>query len=535
MKLISVILLLLLLIPQSALAGGTSNPGVQQFGSVTPGDCTQWYKAGVIQDSGSACGGGGGSGTVTSVGLSIPGIFTITNSPVTTSGTLTATPTGTSGGIPYFSSSTALASSSALTANSPVIGGGGGAAPSVGARSGNTTTFGTTSGTLTNGHCVQIDGSGNLVDAGGACTTGGGTVSSGTAGQMTYYASTGTTVAGNANATISSGELTLGQATSVQGSLKLSGSSSGTTTLAAPTSGGGTMTLHAGTDTILGAATTDTLTNKTISGSGNTLSNIATGSLATVQGNGTKVQLSTGTTTTNDCVKFDSNGNTVDAGSACGSGGSLAIGNTVSGSTINSVLYVDGGNQLANSANFSFDDSADLFEIIGKSILKTNSTGAIPLKIEAQNTSGQTANLLNIYVDNGSNIGYAIDAVNHPITNAVATFNVPAIAAGTGAGTSPTVSITSGGTDVNGVVNVTAGVTPSTSATVATISFGTAFGTAPKTVLLLPANQATALLSGATMVFVNPSNTTTSQWVITSGTAALTATIIYSWYYQVLG
>lgn len=41
-----------------------------------------------------------------------------------------------------------------------------------------------------------------------------------------------------------------------------------------------------------------------------------------VQGNGTKVQLSTGSTTTDNCVKFDANGNTVDAGAACGSGGS---------------------------------------------------------------------------------------------------------------------------------------------------------------------------------------------------------------------
>jgi hypothetical protein len=40
------------------------------------------------------------------------------------------------------------------------------------------------------------------------------------------------------------------------------------------------------------------------------------------QGNGAKVQLSTGTTTTNDCVKYDANGNTIDAGAACGSGGS---------------------------------------------------------------------------------------------------------------------------------------------------------------------------------------------------------------------
>lgn len=44
---------------------------------------------------------------------------------------------------------------------------------------------------------------------------------------------------------------------------------------------------------------------------------------ATVQGNGSKVQLSTGTTTTNDCVKFDANGNTVDAGSACSAGSGI--------------------------------------------------------------------------------------------------------------------------------------------------------------------------------------------------------------------
>ena len=38
-----------------------------------------------------------------------------------------------------------------------------------GTRSGNTTVYGTTSGTLTNGDCVSIN-NGNLVDAGGACT-----------------------------------------------------------------------------------------------------------------------------------------------------------------------------------------------------------------------------------------------------------------------------------------------------------------------------------------------------------------------------
>jgi hypothetical protein len=43
---------------------------------------------------------------------------------------------------------------------------------------------------------------------------------------------------------------------------------------------------------------------------------------AMYQGNGAKVQLSTGSTSANDCVKFDANGNVVDSGSACSSGGS---------------------------------------------------------------------------------------------------------------------------------------------------------------------------------------------------------------------
>ena len=74
----------------------------------------------------------------------------------------------------------------------------------------------TTSGTLTNGHCVSINAAGNLVDAGGACTVGGGgTVSAASAGQIAYYASTGTTVSG---ATTGTGVLTaLGSAPDTTG------------------------------------------------------------------------------------------------------------------------------------------------------------------------------------------------------------------------------------------------------------------------------------------------------------------------------
>lgn len=176
---------------------------------------------------------GGGTGTVTSVGLTMPAVFAVAGSPVSTTGTLAVTANGTSGGVPFFDTATTLASSGALALKAPVLGGGPGVAPFTGARSGNTTTFGTTSGTLTNGHCVSIDGSGNFVDAGGACTIGGGggTVNAGTAGQMAYYATSTNAVSGNPNATISNGALTLGVANTTLGTLTLEGSTSGSATI----------------------------------------------------------------------------------------------------------------------------------------------------------------------------------------------------------------------------------------------------------------------------------------------------------------
>lgn len=103
---------------------------------------------------------------------------------------------------------------------------------------------------------------------------GSGTINSGTANQVGYYATTGTAMSGNPNLTINAGALTVGQTGSVQGSIILSGSSAGTTVISAPATGGGTVTIQAGSQTLVGRATTDTLTNKTIDGDVNTITNI---------------------------------------------------------------------------------------------------------------------------------------------------------------------------------------------------------------------------------------------------------------------
>lgn len=68
---------------------------------------------------------GGGSGTVTSVGFT-GGLISVAT-PTTTPAFTVA---GTSGGVPYFNSASTWATSAALTANLPIVGGGAGAAPS---------------------------------------------------------------------------------------------------------------------------------------------------------------------------------------------------------------------------------------------------------------------------------------------------------------------------------------------------------------------------------------------------------------------
>jgi hypothetical protein len=130
------------------LANGTSG----QFLGANTGAAPSWQTP------------AGGSGTVTSVGW-VGGLVSIATATTTPAFTIA----GTSGGIPYFSGSATWASSAALTANMPVLGGGAGASPIVGTISGNTTEHATVTGSTPSGDCVQWDANGNAVDAGVTC------------------------------------------------------------------------------------------------------------------------------------------------------------------------------------------------------------------------------------------------------------------------------------------------------------------------------------------------------------------------------
>lgn len=105
----------------------------------------------------------------------------------------------------------------------------------------------------------------------------------------------------------------------------------------------------------------------------------------------------------------------------------------------------------------------------------------------------------------------------------------PGIAAGAGAGGSPTIAIA--GTNEGGIITLTTGTLPTTSAVIATITPTNAFPT-NCSIVLTPANANTSTLSGASMVFVTEG---TTSWTMTSGTVNLVAATAYKWHYQVIG
>lgn len=149
--------------------------------------------------------GGGGSGTVTSVEQTFTGgIVSVSGSPITTSGTLALTVAGTSGGIPYFSSGTTWASSSALTANALMVGGGAGAAPStVTTGTGVVTALGVNTGSagafVVNGGALGTPSSGTVTNLTGTASIN----INGTVGATTPNSGAFTTLSASSTATLS--------------------------------------------------------------------------------------------------------------------------------------------------------------------------------------------------------------------------------------------------------------------------------------------------------------------------------------------
>jgi hypothetical protein len=214
---------------------------------------------------------------------------------------------------------------------------------------------------------------------------GGGTINSGTAGRLGYYATTGTVISGNANLNVSGGALTVGLSGSVLGSLKLTGSTSGTATIVPPVvAGTPTLTLPTQTETLLGSADI----NSTLTYASNVLG------------------CTTATTLQFGCIKPDGTTITISGGviSAVGSGGGGS--GTVNSGTLGQVAYYPASSNAVSGESLSslFDNS--LGNVVGNIIcrspagwtvlapgaaglvLKSNSTGNCPSWVAAGSGSG---------------------------------------------------------------------------------------------------------------------------------------------------
>lgn len=147
---------------------------------------------------------------------------------------------------------------------------------------------------------------------------------------------------------------------------------------------------------------------------------------------------------------------------------------------------------------------------------------------------GTTSSTINHRWANSSNtlLASLTDDGTMSINHIAGNTSAPSIAAGAGAGTSPTISIT--GTDLGGYISVTTGTLPTLSAIVATITFNIAYISSPRCITLTPANSNTSTLSGLGMVFVDQAGISTTTFAITAGATALTASTAYKWYYQIV-
>ena len=202
-------------------------------GTPTTGHCVEWLTPTSIEDAGSACGSGGGSGTVTLVSVVSANGLSGTISNPTTTPAITLVPT-----FSGFAFSNGFGFSAATAGNFAGV---------------NVPTFG---GTITSGHCVQWTSATVQGDSGSTCGSGGSNafsaLTSSTNVSATMLVGTGASIAPTGSGTI--------VATSVSGITTI------TQTIASGTSTLGTSAISSGTcasvvtTSASGVLTTDTIT-----------------------------------------------------------------------------------------------------------------------------------------------------------------------------------------------------------------------------------------------------------------------------------
>lgn len=312
----------------------------------------------------------------------------------------------------------------------------------------------------------------------------------------------------------------------------------------------GNVTLAAGTGTTTGGGVSLTAGNGVTNGAGGSI-NLLTGSGGGTSGVSGNVAINTNTT-----ANGLSGNIALGTGNALGANsGNLNFTTGTSNSTSGNITFTTGTGTTANGTiqsltrhlftatttlpginigSFAGDPStisnADIWFNSSTGAFRGNNGGA---KYFIMSSTSPAAASIPFYsstaglVNNNVNFAYTSPALTVP--HILGQGAAPSTAAGTGAGTSPTISLTTA-SDLKGIINVTTGTTPAASATIITLTFAVAYGANP-IVVISPNNAATAALLVTQAIF--PSSTTTTL-VLNSNAVALTAATAYSWTYHVI-
>jgi len=166
--------------------------------------------------------------------------------------------------------------------------------------------------------------------------------------------------------------------------LQLAGFTSGTITVQPVNvvTGGIVAIPNAGGDTLVGKATTDVLTNKTLDtgGVGN-IFRINGQQISSVTGNQSKVPTWAGSSTSGQCVQIDASGNLQQSGGACGGGGGSG---TVNSGLINEMAYYASSGTAVSSAakvyaGTGFISLGGVSGVGGQLLLNGSSSGQISI------------------------------------------------------------------------------------------------------------------------------------------------------------
>jgi hypothetical protein len=199
------------------------------------------------------------------------------------------------------------------------------------------------------------------------------------------------------------------------------------------------------------------------------------------------------------------------------------------------VLYVPPTNTATGSNNYGSTSTNGPQASTWNGSIPITSTGTQQMSA-GTGTNPQVLDTFNIYPC-PSTCGYVFDdpiTLNSTVTAqhfAGTEFPLITVAAGAGAGTSPTIALASAASDLSGYVTVTTGTSPTASATIFTLTFANAYLSPGPKCFAWPANVATHALTGVSGAQFFPANITTTTAALTQGSTALAGATAYEWGY----